>query len=271
MSRAQTDSWSRIRSRAFSAPWLSETRERELLALAQQGDRGAMDELCATHLRLVVDIAGRYRCSTLQAEDLVSEGTVGLVEAIRRFDLSHATRLSAYAAWWIRARVRGYVDKHSSIVPSPSSRGVRLARAHLAQKERELAQQFCRQPTRAELATSLDLPEGDIVAVEVGRGRGTVSLTYADGEERDLGDLNSDPEQLLAGIEARSEVADKVRAAIASLQERERTIVDAHFLGNGSTMEEIGARLSISRQRVSQIVQRACQRLEHTLSGLEMA
>src|SRR4249920_2827372 len=113
MSRASVNgAWDHWRATAFRMPWLSFGQERELLVLAQTGDRDALQTLCASHLRLVVQIAQQYQRSGVHADDLVSEGSLGFIESVGRFDLAQPTRLSTYAAWWIRARVRAHVFRY---------------------------------------------------------------------------------------------------------------------------------------------------------------
>lgn len=262
--------WNRLRAQAFSAPWLSAERERELLPRAQAGDRAAMAELCSSHLRLVVQIAVRYRQAGLHPGDLAGEGTLGLIEAIRRFDLSQTTRLSTYAAWWIRARVREFVYKQRALVCPPSTRGVRVARARLADAERALGHQLGRAATRAELAADLGVTEDDVAAVSatLNAHRSTAPLDAVDGRVVELSDDRAGPEEEFASQESRQLREHCIDTAVEGLAERDRTIIRAHFFGEGATMADLGNELGVTRQRVSQIVKRVRKKLARDLSNV---
>lgn len=270
MSRAQSSQskWERVRSEAFRAPWLSAVRERELIALAQAGDRGAMTELCVTHLRLVVQIAAAYQRAWALPEDLVGEGSVGLVEAIRRFDLSKPVRLSTYASWWIRARIRTFCSESRSVVGSPSTRGARVARAQLANAERALYQRLERPPTYAELAAELNVSEVDVTDVAVVYAAHNTSLndpeTARHVEPKDAG---PGPEEAVAERESQSILSASLARCLEGLAERDRRIIDAHFLREESSLADLGSQLGVSRQRVSQIVLRLRRTLEKSLGA----
>lgn len=257
--------WDQLRSEAFRAPWLTAERERELLARAQRGERAASNELCRTHMRLVVQLASRYQRPGLAAEDLVGEGSIGLLEAIRRFDLSQPTRLSTYAGFWIRARVRSFAYAHRSIVPAPGTRAVRLARAQLTRVEHTLAQQLGRQPTREELASQLGVDEDDVASVLLTFGSKHLSSLDEPGGVAEPRDERCGPEEELAEREVTSMVEASVERALSSLGERDRQIIRAHFAEQAS-MAELGGELGITRQRVSQIVHRVRQRLSRDLA-----
>lgn len=256
--------WNRLRAQAFRAPWLSAERESGLLARAQAGEAPALAELCSSHLRLIVQIASRYRNAGLSPGDLVGEGSLGLIEAIRRFDLSQPTRLSTYAAWWIRARVREFVYAQRSMVCPPSTRGVRIARARLANAERALSHKLNRTPTRAELAAALEVTEEDIATVSATLQPAQSSPPFEAGIE--LRDQRAGPEEELASHESRRLCEQSVHAAVASLAERDRRIIRAHFLEDEVTMSDLGQTLGVTRQRVSQIVKRVRKQLARDLS-----
>ena len=263
------DKWERLRSEAFHAPWLSAEREKELIRAAQAGDRKAVAELCATHLRLVVQIVSQYQRTWVQPEDLVGEGSVGLVEAIRRFDLSQPVRLSTYAAWWIRARVRNFCSENRSIVRLPSTRGARVVRAQLANAEHTLSQRLARSPTHAELAIELNVSEADVAGVAAAYAARNTSLSDSETNQYfEPPDPGPGPEETLAEQESHSILEASVTRALTDLAERDRMLIDAHFLREESSMADLGAQLGISRQRVSQIVLRVRKKLEKNLSAV---
>lgn len=267
MARAQSSPspWERLCNEAFRAPWLSAEREHVLIREAQAGNATAMEELCQSHLRLVVQIAARYRRPWVQPEDLVGEGSVGLIEAIRRFDLSQTTRLSTYAAFWVRARIRAHAIENRTLVTLPSTRGARLVRGKLAHAERSLSQRLARRPTRAELAAELNVPEADVTSVVLAFSA-AASLSDAGAPERcDPPDPTPGPEDVIAAQEAQALLASCLSSSLASLAERDRFIVDSHFLRDAS-LADVGVTLGISRQRVSQIMSRLRRSLKKELS-----
>lgn len=253
MSRAKSSSaqWERLRSEAFRAPWLSSEDERALLGAAQAGGRAALAKLCASHLRLVVQIAAQHQRSWVQPEDLVGEGAIGLLEAIDRFDLTQATRLSTYAGWWIRARIRAYVADSRTIVGLPATRGARVVRAQLANVERALTQALGRTPTHAEIAVALGVPEADVT--DIALALATRPASIGDGlQSVDPSDPAPGPEAAVSDRERRRLLASR----ISSLDARDRMIVERHFLREEESLADLGAALGITRQRVSQIAQR---------------
>ncbi|HEY6877845.1 MAG TPA: sigma-70 family RNA polymerase sigma factor, partial [Polyangiales bacterium] len=156
--------WRRLRASARHAPFLELEEERNLLARAAH-DPDALSLLIASHMRLVVGIAQRYARDGVTADDLIGEGTIGLIEAIRRFDDTVEGRLSTYAKWWIRARVRAFSLANRRLVALPSTRAARLVFARLATTERNLTQALGRPPTREEIAEVLEVPREELEAV----------------------------------------------------------------------------------------------------------
>jgi RNA polymerase sigma-32 factor len=253
--------WGRYRHKAREKPLLSAEVERTMLLRAQQGDQRAVRGLVDSHMRLVVQVASRYAREGLSAHDLVSEGVLGLMEAVRRFDLSHDARFASYAAWWVRACVRRYALANRRIVGGPSTRGARVARARMRQTERLLAQRLGRRPTRAELAEHLGVTEQDVELVEVALSSRDVSLTSDEqGGSIDVADDNAaSPEQAVAEAEHQAECEHSVRRALAALNDRERAVVREQFFEeDGKSLADVGRKLGVSRQRAGQIL--ACAR-----------
>jgi RNA polymerase sigma factor (sigma-70 family) len=265
MSRASPDGrWDHWRATAYAAPWLTSEHERESIARAQAGDRRSLQTLCASHLRLVVQIAHQYQRSGVHVDDLVSEGSIGLIEAVGRFDLTHHTRLSTYAAWWIRARVRGHVFRYRNVVTPPNTVGARIVRSRMTLAERRLCQVLGRAPTAAEVANELGIAED-----EVRDGRASYQPTCSLEDDAhgswEPHDENASPEEQVSLRELSQLQQREVESALATLGERDREIVSAHFFGEELTMADLGSALGVSRQRVSQIVKRVYKQLEHSL------
>ncbi len=264
--------WGRYRHKAREKPLLSAELERSLLERAQVGDQRAVHALVESHMRLVVQVASRYAREGLSAHDLVSEGVLGLMEAVRRFDLAHEARFASYSAWWVRACVRRYALANRRIVGGPSTRGARIARARLRQTERMLGQQLGRKPTRAELAETLGVSEHDVELVELSLSSRDVSLTAEDASGSgtvELSDETASPEQAVAEAEHQAACAGSIKSAMTSLSDRERAVVQEQFFcEDGKSLADVGRALGVSRQRAGQILAGARDKLRARLSAV---
>jgi RNA polymerase sigma factor (sigma-70 family) len=269
MSRASAnDAWDHWKAAAACARWLSYAQERELIALAQAGDRAAVQRLCASHLRLVLQIARQYQRSGVHVDDLVSEGWLGLIEAVSRFDLTQTTRLSTYAAWWIRARVRGHVFRYRNVVTPPSTVAARIVRSRMIQAERTLAQRLGRAPTAAEVADELGTDEDEVWDASASYKPAHSLGDDTSGPAWEPPDAGPTPEEQVSRRELQTLQRRRVTVALATLGERDRKIVSAHFSSEDITLANLGTTLGVSRQRVSQIVKRVCKQLERDLHGI---
>ncbi|MCS6799709.1 MAG: sigma-70 family RNA polymerase sigma factor, partial [Myxococcota bacterium] len=178
-----------VRSAASRAPMLSADEERRLLSAIGAGEPRALERLVATHLRLVVSIARRYTGGGASLEDLVGEGLLGLVEAVRRFEIDRGTRFGTYAAWWVRAYVRRYALANRRIVGAPTTRAGRRLMARLRRTEWEIAQRTGRPALRSEVARALDVSEEDVALVQALLGTRDVALgPHDDGTGLELAD-----------------------------------------------------------------------------------
>jgi RNA polymerase primary sigma factor len=234
--------------------------ERELARLAAAGDRRARARLIECNLRLVISMARRYQGLGLSFPDLVQEGTVGLIQAVDRFDPKRGRRFSTYAAWWIRQAIRRALTNDSRTIRLPS----RLVTKQLAARRvaATLSATLGRPPTIAELAAATGFePDALVVAEQAPLANASLneSVRGADGNAQ-LVDLvpdaaAADPEEEL---EKAARVA-AVRAAVARLRERERDIVINHFGLNGEshTLEEIADAMHLAPERVRQIERHA--------------
>jgi len=260
----QAEDWSHHRRSAQQAPLLSAERERDLLEAAQAGGRSARDELIASHMRLVVDIASRHARAGLNAHDLIAEGIVGLLEAVTRFDLSRETRFSSYAVWWVRACVRRYALANRRIVGMPSTRGARIAQARLRGAERGLRQQLGRAPSHGELAQHLGVREDEVEAVERALSSWDVSLSQP--EASDHADDRPGPESLVADAEDEVQRQQYLRDALAGLSQREKLLLCERLSeDDGKSLSDMGKEFGVSRQRAGQILASAREKLRHSL------
>lgn len=263
---------------AFRAPILEHEEERRLSRRAESGDEDAVQRLVGSHLRFVISIARSYRGWGLPMADLVQEGTLGLVQAVRRFDPERDVRLASYAGWWIRAAIQEYVLRSWSIVRLGTSNAQKM----LALKLRRTAATWGVEMAEFadEQMTTLAVQFGTTVA-EVKRlalrmaGRDS-SLDQGSAAGRSLLEwINSDwptPEQLVARIGEHRLIGEKVRAALDALTPREQLVIRKRYFEDvRQTFEAIGCELGVSKDRARQLERAALVKLRALLSPLQRA
>lgn len=255
-----------LRRAAMSAPILAADEERECLRRVQEEDNAAaMDTLLKSHLRMVLAAARRYAKHGVPIEDLISEGSLGLLEAARRFDRTRDNRFSTYAAWWVRAFIRRHAFANRRIVKPPTTRSARRLLGVWHQTERKLTQQLGTPPTREQLAEELGVAADDVAMMEVAWGTGDVRL----GHGRDDSGPGFEP----AGGKCpersvqRRQLVEQFAASLEQvLEPRERMIVERHLLNaNPETLAAIGSSIGLSRERVRQLEKRARTKLRTAL------
>ncbi|MDW8363010.1 MAG: sigma-70 family RNA polymerase sigma factor [Myxococcales bacterium] len=258
-----------VRAAAGRAPMLSADEERRLLSAIGAGEPRALERLVATHLRLVVSIARRYTGGGASLEDLVGEGLLGLVEAVRRFEIDRGTRFGTYAAWWVRAYVRRYALANRRIVGAPTTRAGRRLMARLRRTEWEIAQRTGRPALRSEVARALDVSEEDVALVQALLGTRDVALgPHDDGTGLELADEAPTPEELAAEAEARACPGAPLDDALARLTAREREVLRARIDDETrETLAALGTRMGLSRERVRQIEKNARRKLRAAFVG----
>lgn len=257
----------RLRRAANQAPMLDAQTEHRLIEEFRAGSQRALDRLLASHLRLVLAISRRYAGHGIALEDLISEGTLGLVEAARRFELDRQNRFATYAAWWVRAHVRRYALANRRIVSAPSTRAARKVIASLRKTEREIQQQTGEAADRSAVAQALGVEESDVAMVEAAMGgRDVIIGPHDDGTVFDVPADTCSPEQLTAEEEAREFNRRAVQQALHGLTDREQEIVRRRFLEEESaTLAVLGESLGLSRERVRQLEKRAQRKLKSAL------
>jgi RNA polymerase sigma-32 factor len=246
---------------------LSAEEESVLIEELRAGCANAFARLLASHLRLVTCVARRYARNGIAMDDLIGEGNLGLVEAARRFDPDRGTRFSTYAAWWVRAYVRGYALANRRIVPLPSTRNARKVLWRLSTIERALSQQMGRTPHREEVAAALQVEPDDVAMVQGALGARDISLGWSDeGRGIDLPDAQPSPETLAAELEAQHHNHWQIAAALETLTPREREIIKRRLLTDEvATLAMLGESLGLSRERVRQLEKRAELKLRSAL------
>lgn len=251
-------------------PVLSAEEEYMLtMRFRQHGDLQAAKQLISSHLRLAAKIAFSYRYYGLPLEDLVSEANIGLMQAVKKFEPEKGTRLSTYAIWWIKAAINEFILKSWSLVRI----GTVAAQKKLFYNLRRIKAKLgfyddtdLQDDAVKQIAKELDVPESDVVEMNQ-RLSGDVSLNtpvYDDGyaEKQDFLRASDNIEDELAEKQEKNERLVLLSKALLSLNERERLIIEARRLKEEpETLESLGERLGISRERVRQIETRAFEKM----------
>lgn len=235
--------------------------------------REARRALIEANLRLVVTVARRYRRSGLGLMDLIQEGNIGLVQAVDRYQYRRGFRFSTYAVWWIRRAITEAIAARARPVRLPEERLAALQR--MVRVRHALAQELGREPTATELARRLRLPLGEVRALlETPRIAASLEQPVRDEDETELGALIPDRSAVPPDrAAAQRELVARVAAALAALPERERELLTRRFgigTGQGETLEAIGRRWGITRERVRQLEVRALRRLRELRPGLDL-
>ena len=266
LATATTDSLQLFLNEAGRYPLLTAAEEVELAKRIERGDQAAKDKMINSNLRLVVSIAKKYQGHGLSLLDLIQEGVIGLIRAAEKFDWRRGYKFSTYATWWIRQAVQRGVANKSRTIRIPvhiAEREQRLARA-----ERDLVLKLGRAPTDQELAKAARLSLKHLKEVRQA-ARAVTSLDKPLGEDNDasIGDLLGVAE---AGVEEEVEVSlteTTLHDALEHLPEREREVLRLRYgLGREEprSLEDIGRRLGLTRERVRQIEAQALGRLAVT-------
>jgi len=257
------------------APLLSAEREQDLARRwRDRGDQTALNELITAYLRLVVSMASRFRHYGLPVSDLVQEGCVGLMQAASRFEPDREVRFSTYASWWIRAAMQDYVLRNWSIVRTGTTSSQKALFFNLRRLRAQLGdvQEHASSAALAEIAQKFRAPERDVAMMAARLSASDRSLNAplgenGDGEWQDL--LAADEDDPEAAVMRARDGAARTRLvhdALGDLNERERLIINERMLTEeGTTLEMLGARLGISKERVRQIESAAMAKLRKAL------
>lgn len=250
-----------------NTPLLTREQERDLAKRIRKGDEKALHALVKANLRFVVSIAKQYVNQGLSLADLVNEGNLGLIKAAYRFDEKRGYKFISYAVWWIRQAMLQALAEQSRIVRLPLNRAGTLYR--IGKAARQLDQELGRNPEVSEIAEKLKLPHDEVRdTMQIANSHLSLDASFSnDQEENSLVDyladdnLESPDEQTYVNA-----LSDDMQKALDTLTDRERAILSLYFGIEGEeplTLEEIGKRMNLTRERIRQIKEKAILRLRH--------
>jgi RNA polymerase primary sigma factor len=241
--------------------------EVKLAQRIREGDQKALEKLCKANLRFVVSVAKQYQNQGLSLPDLINEGNLGLIKAAQKFDETRGFKFISYAVWWIRQSILQALAEQSRIVRLPLNQVGSLNKIKKAASR--LEQSLERAPSAEEIAESLDLPETKIDAVmKINSHYVSMDAPLQEDEDTKFGDVfisedTPDTDENLINESLQNEI----ERTLATLSEKEREVVSLYYgigQNHGLTLDEIGARFDLTRERVRQIKEKAIRRLKHT-------
>lgn len=249
---------------------ISVQEEVELAQRIRKGDRKALDKLTRANLRFVVSVAKQYQNQGLSLPDLINEGNLGLIRAAQKFDETRGFKFISYAVWWIRQSILQALAEQSRIVRLPLNQVGSLNKINKELSRFE--QEHERRPSAEELAERLDLAADKVADTLKVSGRHiSVDAPFVDGEDNSLLDVLVNDDSPMADTRLNQEsLAKEVNRALQQLGDRERDILKM-FFGIGCqemTLEEIGAKFDLTRERVRQIKEKVIRRLKGQKSRL---
>ena len=251
---------------------ISIEEEIELAQRIKKGDRKALEKLTKANLRFVVSVAKQYQNQGLSLPDLINEGNLGLIKAAEKFDETRGFKVISYAVWWIRQSILQAIAEQSRIVRLP------LNQVGSANKINRILNKFEqeneRRPNADEIAERIDLPEDKIIdAMKVNGKHISVDAPFMEGDESSLLDILPNTDSPATDNELVMEsLRDEVGRALSSLNERERNIIESFYGINQPemTMEEIGDKYKLTRERVRQIKEKALRKLRQNTKNNQL-
>ncbi|MEQ9297306.1 MAG: RNA polymerase sigma factor RpoD/SigA [Cyclobacteriaceae bacterium] len=246
---------------------LTAEEEVDLAQRIKQGDHLALEKLTKANLRFVVSVAKQYQNQGLTLGDLINEGNLGLIKAAQRFDETRGFKFISYAVWWIRQSILQALAEQSRIVRLPLNRVGSLNK--ISKTFSELEQKYEREPSPDEMAEFLEIATSEVLDTMKISGRHiSMDAPFANGEENSLLDvLENETEVTPDNMLMTDSLRREVQRALSTLTQREADVVALYFGLNGEqplTLEEIGEKFGLTRERVRQIKEKAIRRLRHT-------
>ncbi|MCX6138712.1 MAG: RNA polymerase sigma factor RpoD/SigA [Ignavibacteriales bacterium] len=245
---------------------LTPEQEIDLAQKIRKGDQKALEKLTKANLRFVVSVAKQFQNQGLSLGDLINEGNLGLIKAAKRFDETRGFKFISYAVWWIRQSILQALAEQSRIVRLPLNRVGDLKK--ITKAITQLGQEYEREPNANELAEELNMSEFQVADTLQRAGRQvSVDAPLTQGEENRLLDVMHDDRQLAPdSILMDESLKEEVKRALATLSERESDVILLYYglhKERSLTLEEIGEKYSLTRERVRQIKEKAIKRLRH--------
>lgn len=232
----------------------------------KEGDQNALDRLTKANLRFVVSVAKQYQNQGLSLPDLINEGNLGLIKAAKRFDETRGFKFISYAVWWIRQSILQALAEQSRIVRLPLNQVGSLNKISKAYSK--LEQEFEREPSPEELSKILEIPMEKISdTMRVSGKHVSMDAPFVQGEDNSLIDVLENVDSPRADSHLMNESLQReIDRSLSTLTEREREVIKLFFgigMNHGLTLEEIGAKFDLTRERVRQIKEKAIRRLRH--------
>ncbi|UCH66488.1 MAG: sigma-70 family RNA polymerase sigma factor [Ignavibacterium sp.] len=245
---------------------LTPEEEITLAVNIKKGDSNALEKLTKANLRFVVSVAKQYQNQGLSLGDLINEGNLGLIKAAKRFDETRGFKFISYAVWWIRQSILQALAEQSRIVRLPLNRVGALNRIGKAYSN--LEQEFEREPNPSELANELDMDVTEVSDnLRISGRHVSMDAPFAHGEENSLLDVMENEDQPSPDNTLISEsLKVEIESALSTLTERETEVIRLYYGLNKEhslTLEEIGEKFNLTRERVRQIKEKAIRRLRH--------
>ena len=265
------DSFDLYQQQVQAIPLLTEQEEMNLAKkLHEENDLNAARQLIMSHLRLVIKIARSYSGYGLNQADLVQEGNIGLMKAVKRFDPSRGVRLVSFAMYWIKAEIQEFVVRNWRLVKTATTKAQRKLFFNLRSMKKTL------QPLKLEeikeIAKELNVKESDVKEMEYRFNGNEIALDYQDEDNEDevfrpisyLQDENADPVKQLISKESESNNLSALSNAIKSIDERSRYVLESRWLNEekSKTLHELADELGVSAERIRQIEQNALKKLK---------
>jgi RNA polymerase sigma-32 factor len=258
-------------------PLLTAEEEFKLaVRLKKHDDMEAAEKLVVSNLRFVVKIAHEYRNYGFKLADLIQEGNIGLIHAVKKFDPYKGYRLISYAVWWIRAYIQNYLIKSWSIVKIGTTQAQRKLFFKLSQAKKQLETLSKKKPEFSEIAESLGVKGSEVAEMDLRMGSRDVSLHEFIGDEGSSSHIDflayegDDQELALIKSEEKSLVRRDIAGALANLSERESYIIQHRVMADDpKTLQEIGDKYNITRERARQIEKQALKKVQLALPYLK--
>jgi RNA polymerase primary sigma factor len=247
---------------------LTPEEEVDLAKKIKEGDQEALERLTKANLRFVVSVAKQYQNQGLSLSDLINEGNLGLIKAAQRFDETRGFKFISYAVWWIRQSILQALAEQSRIVRLPLNKVGSLNKINRAFSE--LEQEFEREPTPEELAELLDIPSEEVeTTLGVAARHVSMDAPFAEGEDNSLLDVlenNSSPDTD-AGLEYVESLRTEIERSLSTLTDRQYDVIKLYFgigIEHPMSLEDIGDKFGLTRERVRQIKDKAINKLRST-------